>query len=131
MKELYQNPKDTPRVNGSRRASHIQSTGLRQVCPLSPALYALCIDPLLHHLNDILASSPHSSMHAFADYVAIHSLCPKVLTEVLRFMVEHGEPFGLRLNVSKSEFQAWGKAAPVSLVFRSEGVWQHISTHNR
>ena len=131
IRELYRNPKDTPRVNGHRKATHTQSRGLRQGCPLSPSLFALYIDPLLHHLNDILSNTQHTSMHAFADDIAIHSVCPKALTSVLRFMAEEGEPYGLKLNLSKTEVHAWGSAPPVTLAFRAGGRWRHISTHTQ
>ena len=45
-------------------------------------------------------------MHAFADDIAIHSVCPKVLTEVLRFMAEDGGPYVLKLNLGKTEVHA-------------------------
>ena len=68
-------------------------------------------------------------MHAFADDIAIHSVCPKVLTKVLHFMAEDGGPYGLKLNLGKTEVHAWGAAPPVTLAFKFEGTWRRISTH--
>ena len=55
---------------------------------------------------------------------------PKVLMKLLRFMVEHGEPLGLKLNLSKSKLHAWGANPPVSLILNLGLYWHHISTHN-
>ena len=52
-------------------------------------------------------ADPNSSMHAFADDIAIYATCPRVLTESLRFMAEDGEAYGLKLNLGKTEIHAW------------------------
>ena len=58
VKRLYRAPLDTPRVNGYRRASHLQFRGLRQGCPLSPSLF-----------------SPYIAHHSLRPHCIIARLC--------------------------------------------------------
>ena len=108
IKRLYAHPLDTPRVNGHRLASHLQLRGLRQGCPLSPSLFALYIDPLLRILETTLSGDPTASLHAFADDLAIHSTGIRTLTSAFRVMITQAKPYGLVINLGKSELHSWG-----------------------
>ena len=125
---LYHSPLDTPRVNGQRLASHLQFRGLRQGCPLSPGLFALYIDPLLHKLSRAIHGDATASLHAFADDLAIHSTHLSTLTKALKVMITEAKPYGLIINMKKSELHAWGNAPQATLTFLHQGVRHRLSS---
>ena len=108
VKHLYGCPLVTPRVNGYRLASQLQSRGLRQGCPLSPSLFSLYIDPLLRTLESTIAGDPAASLHAFAGDLAIHSTRLDTFQAVFQVMTRQTKPYRFVINVGKSELHAWG-----------------------
>ena len=125
---LYHSPLDTPRVNGQRLASHLQNRGLRQGCPLSPGLLALYIDPLLHKISRAIGSDDSASLHAFADDLAIHCKDLPALTKALKVMITEAAPYGLVINMKKSELHAWGSAPQATITFVHDQKRYHLSS---
>mmetsp|Transcript_127587 Transcript_127587/g.220639 ORF Transcript_127587/g.220639 Transcript_127587/m.220639 type:complete len:522 (-) Transcript_127587:894-2459(-) len=125
---LYHSPLDTPRVNGQRLASHLQTRGLRQGCPLSPGLFALYIDPLLHKISRAISADNTASLHAFADDLAIHCEHLPALTRVLKVMIAEAAPYGLVINMKKSELHAWGAAPQATITFVHGRQRYHLSS---
>jgi Reverse transcriptase (RNA-dependent DNA polymerase). len=128
---LYHAPLDTPRVNGHKLASHLQTRGLRQGCPLSPGLFALYIDPLLHKISRAIQQDSTASLHAFADDLAIHSEHLPALTRALKVMIAEAQPYGLVINMKKSELHAWGDAGQASITFIHNRRRYHLSSMDR
>ena len=69
IRGLYRAPPDYPVVNGHTSASHLQTRGVRQGCPLSPILFVLYVNVLLFIVPHYLSSpiTQHESSHAFVD----------------------------------------------------------------
>ena len=128
VKRLYRAPLDTPRVNGYRTASRLQLRGLRQGCPLSPSLFSLYIDPLLRILERAIGGDPTASLHAFADDMAVHSTRLDTLQAAFGVMVTKATPFGLVINVGKSEVHAWGDAPQATIFVRHQSRLYTLST---
>jgi hypothetical protein len=77
-------------------------SGIRQGCPASGAIFALCIDPLLRRIYTWLPS-PWSKLVAYADDIAIALRGARGLVAQLFAIIDEAEPAtGLSINVGKS-----------------------------
>ena len=74
------------------------SRGVKQGCPLSPILFALCYDPLLHALNSI----DNNTNCAFADDLAISSPSLSSIIASMPIIDDFKAISGLGINVDKT-----------------------------
>ena len=92
MRGLYRAPRDYPVVNGHTGASHLQTRGVRQGCPLSPILFVLYVNVLLfavpHHLSTPITQ--HESSHAFVDDLLYRSESSQRIEGILSFYDSKG-----------------------------------------
>ena len=72
--------------------------GVKQGCPLSPLLFALCYDFLLRKL----ATEGHSGLFAFADDLAITNPLRDGITRALTTICRFARFSGLGLNIHKT-----------------------------
>ena len=72
--------------------------GVKQGCPLSPLLFILAYDPLLHALSSV----PHISNFAFADDLAITTSSVALIYPALRCIDSFSFVSGLGVNREKS-----------------------------
>ena len=114
---LYQAPRDYPVVNGHTSASHLQTRGVRQGCPLSPILFVLYVNVLLfavpHHLSTCITQ--HESSHAFVDDLLYRSESIQRTEEILSFYDSKGRKWGLDINLSKTELHSMEKAPQTTI----------------
>ena len=68
IRRLYEGNTHQLLLKGQLFPSVTLLSGVRQGCPLSPTLFALAIDPLLHSLQALL---PEATIRAFADDIAL------------------------------------------------------------
>jgi ribonuclease HI len=72
--------------------------GVKQGCPLSPLLFAICYDPLLHQLR----GKPLATNCAFADDLAVGSPRLKDVTDSLHLVLAFAKFSGLGINIKKT-----------------------------
>ena len=112
IRGLYRAPRDYPVVNSHTDASHLQTRGVRQGCPLSPILFVLYVNVLLfavpHHLSTCITQ--HESSHAFVDDLLYCSESSLRIEEILSFYDSKGQESGLDINLSKTELHSMGQA---------------------
>ena len=73
--------------------------GVKQGCPLSPILFALCLDVLLHKLRRI----PGIKTFAFADDLAVETPRFENIVKALQTISEFSRLSGLGLNIDKTK----------------------------
>lgn len=107
---LYSAPTAQVRTNFATSPTFLISNGTRQGCPLSPLLYALCIEPLAAHIRN------NSSIHGipvhtrdfkislFADDVLLTLTQPHISLPNLQVELErYSTLWGYKINSSKTE----------------------------
>jgi endonuclease/exonuclease/phosphatase family metal-dependent hydrolase len=99
---LYIAVSATVRFGSGSSSSFLMQSGIRQGCPASGAIFALCIDPLLRRIYAWLPS-PWSKLVAYADDLAIALRGARGLVAQLFAIIDEAEPAtGLCINVGKS-----------------------------
>ena len=89
-------------------------SGVRQGCPLSVALYALCLHPLIQALEDSLPcikigrNSQHGPVIAYADDVTVFVTNPKDFQVIQQVIQLYERATGAQLNSNKSKALAIG-----------------------
>lgn len=110
MKAIYNKPKARIKVNAARSRYINIDRGTRQGCPLSPLLFALCIEPLANMIRNhpeitgIKHAHEEFKTSLFADDVILYLTSPKQSLPVLETVIsEFRKASGLSLNETKSE----------------------------
>jgi hypothetical protein len=99
---LYSEVSAAVRFGNCAPASLPMLSGIRQGCPASGAIFALCIDPLLRRIGAWLPS-PWSWLTAYADDIAIALRGARRVLPTLFSIIDEVEPCtGLCINVAKS-----------------------------
>jgi hypothetical protein len=111
---MYNGATSSIQVNGYLTAPIPINRSIRQGCPLNMLLYALCINPLLQHLNDILpgvrmlASGSRTSVVAYADDVTIFLTDPRDIARVETALKTYTAASGAVIILRKSKAMALG-----------------------
>ena len=106
LQVLYSWPADYPAVNNFTLFAAMTLRGLRQGCPMSPILFNLFIDPILHPLKHLVPKNIFHELFSFIDDIALQTPSPKVVHTTLKFLFTVGPKYGLSFNASKSELHA-------------------------
>lgn len=110
MRAIYDQPRATIKLNNARSDFIPIIRGTCQSCPLSPLLFALCIEPLANmirihkDIDGIQIAQKEIKTSLFADYVILYLSNPKKsLRHVEAILNIFREASGLAINKTKSE----------------------------
>ena len=104
IQSLYKNNWHHTRVNGQLYEGPVVHSGVRQGCPLSGFLFAICVDVLLLRLQDLLTCD-NEIARAFADDVATAIQDYKVSIPAIAHLFHEFEQISrLQLNIAKTVF---------------------------
>jgi hypothetical protein len=101
-------------INGSLAGCMPIRSGVRQGCPLTVVLFALCLHPLVRALEDILPSvkigrrMPHGPVIAYADDVTAFVTQPEAFSAIEEAIRTYKRATGACLNPRKSKALAVG-----------------------
>jgi hypothetical protein len=112
IRDIYTGATSHVKVNGHiSRPIPIRSS-VRQGCPLSLALFALCLDPLLHSIAQTLPGyrigrlKTSIAVLAYADDVTVFLTSPADVMELRNTLEAYTTATGARINVNKSKAMA-------------------------
>ena len=100
IQALYDNNRCTVQTNGAQVDGFKMTAGVRQGCPLSPLLYAICAELLIERIRMEL---PSAVIRAYADDTAV--LVQNTWTDIpvlAKIFKDFGRMSNLRLNLSKT-----------------------------
>ena len=110
---MYHNPQAVVQVNGRRSGVIAVERSVRHGCPLSPLLYVLSLEPLLHRLRDegtslTLRGIPFvgclsARVSAFADDITVFVSRRLDIEAVKEAVAEYERIAGVKVNFDKSE----------------------------
>lgn len=106
---LYTAPSASVFVSGFLSSSFIITNGTRQGCPLSPLVFALCIEPLAsyirlsHDVSGITIGTTEHNIGLYADDVILKCSSPeKSFPALISILEEYSSISFYKLNMSKS-----------------------------
>ena len=110
---MYSDVTDSVQINDTLAGPIPIQCGVRQGCPLSMALYALCLHPLLSRLNHSLQGPQVGrkrcrSVLAYADDVTVFVIHPAEFVTIRQTTKCIEKATGALLNPSKSKAMAFG-----------------------
>jgi len=109
-------------LNGHKSKQVKILSGVRQGCPLSMLLFALCINPLLINLDKklnglyIRHNSTKTTAIAYADDITIVITQPEEIDTIQEMLHDCMHATGARINTNKSRalvLGSWSKSTPV------------------
>ena len=105
---LYKNAASEVQINGFRSNPIPIRSSIRQGCPLSMQLYNLCLNPLLHKLDEELAGvrirhgRAKTVKVAYADDVTVLLTTPDDVQKLQDILHTYDEATGAKINIHKS-----------------------------
>ena len=102
LKMFYQNNIHNLNLDGESSPSVVVRSGVRQGCPMSPVLFALALDPFLHHLCCQLHIG--DTARAYADDLAIVIKDMNVLPKIISCFNLLTRSSALQVNILKTVF---------------------------
>ena len=98
LKHLYTHPYERPLINGQHMGEHKQIRGVRQGCPLSPLLFNLYLNIILHTLPKVCAFTESDTIHSYIDDILIRSNSPHIIQKAYTFFHTTARQLGLDMN---------------------------------
>jgi hypothetical protein len=114
IRSLYEGTTASVQINGYRSNPIPIRSSIRQGCPLSVLLYALCLNPLLCMIDKVTkgirvdARSARIAIVAYADDVNILLTTPDEVRAVQQAIESYQRASGARINLAKSKALAQG-----------------------
>jgi hypothetical protein len=114
IRSMYKNAMASLQINGALVGNITIQSAIRQGCPLSMALYALCVHPLLRTLENKLTGvsigegGQRISVIAYADDVTVIITNREDIDKIHQAIRTYEEATGAQLNLQKSKAIAVG-----------------------
>ena len=109
IRKLYANLTSAVKINGHVSQQIPINCSIRQGCPLSMQLYAICLDPLLQALDAIMTGSRtgrsqvKTAVIAYADDVTLLITDPQDIPKIKAIIRTYETASGARINYEKSK----------------------------
>ena len=102
LRKMYTNNQHFIKLGGRVFNGPTLYSGVRQGCPLSMILFAICVDPLIRQIADCLDTEIDEVVAAFADDIGlVLADITRTLPRILALFQSFGNLCGLKLNLSK------------------------------
>jgi hypothetical protein len=114
IRRMYENAKSTVQINGYRSGPIPIRSSVRQGCPLSMLLFALCLNLLLRTLENRLTCirfgrcGPKTTVVAYADDVTLFVTSPDDVPIIQDALHCYEAASGAKVNISKSKAMGLG-----------------------
>jgi len=111
---LYRDVTSVVLINGFKSDCFPIKSSTRQGCPLCMQLYAICMNPLLHNLEEALTGArmgrgkPGTATVAYEDDVTVFLAEPDEVQTLQEILHKYEEATGAEINMDKSRALAIG-----------------------
>jgi len=112
IRQMYGNATSSVYINGYRTRKFPNNCSVRQGCPLSMQLFAICMDPLLCALESTLIgirvgrNSHKSAVITYADDVTLLLTSPSEIPKLQTILDQYGKSCGAKINIHKLKAMA-------------------------
>jgi hypothetical protein len=115
IQDTYGNATPAVHVNGCRSGKFTIKCSVRQGCPLSMQLFALCIDPLLYAIDETLKGirigrgDNRRAVIVYANGITLLLTSPDEIPKLQEILDKYTSASGVRINIENSKAMAVGK----------------------
>jgi hypothetical protein len=131
IRSIYENASSVIQVNGTATKNIPIRCSVRQGCSLSMLAYTMCVNPLLHRLEQCLTGvrigrgGEPTKLVAYADDITLVITRPEEVEKVQEEIHNYEQASGVEVNKAKSKALAvgsWDPHTPMMGIPYSEGV---------
>jgi len=112
--DMYTKVTSSVKINGQTSSPIPIEYAIRQGCPLSMQLFAICLDPLLTNLENVMTNvhigrrTVTNTVLAYVDDVTLLVTSPQDIPRIKTAVEQYAATSGARINIQKSRAMAVG-----------------------